>query len=100
MALVRKSNTRRNLILMSILGATIVGGGVWLYFSSQPIDVTTPTDMISGRRDIDKIREFNATDFDQAGLFGREDYRTLEPHGTPPTGPGQTGVINPFVPSQ
>lgn len=103
MALVRKSNTRRNLVMIALLLVIIIGGGIWFYTNSQPINLDTGTDGSGGTlRDLSKIQQFNATDFDRSSIFNREDYQSLQTHGTPPDSNVNvsTGVINPFVPSQ
>lgn len=101
MALVRKSNTRRNIITIGLLVAAIVGGGIWLYTSNQPLDIGEGSDVGSGSfRDISKINQFNSTNFEQSSIFSRPDYTSLRSHGTPPTDEITTGVINPFIPSQ
>lgn len=101
MALVRKSNTRRNIMMIGLLAAAIVGGGIWLYINNQPIKTDDGSSAGgSGFRDISKIRQFNSTDFESSSIFNRPDYQSLQSHGTPPDEPVETGVVNPFVPSQ
>ncbi|MFH0951817.1 MAG: hypothetical protein V1838_01360 [Patescibacteria group bacterium] len=100
MALARKSNAKRNMILLIVLGVVIVGAIIWYYYSSRPLDTTGFTsDIISGgRRDINKIKEFNQTDFVNGDLFKREDYLDLDSHGEVLTEPGPANRTNPFTP--
>ncbi|MFC1662815.1 hypothetical protein ACFL04_01450 [Patescibacteria group bacterium] len=101
MALVRKTNVKRYLIMSSILVAVIAIAGWWYYYSTQPLDTSTATDLVtSGRRDINKIKEFNDTDFDTSGIFGRDDYVNLESHGRPIVDYVPRGRENPFIPPQ
>ncbi|MFH1028379.1 MAG: hypothetical protein V1791_10285 [Pseudomonadota bacterium] len=98
MALVRKTNTKRNVTLLIVLSVVVIGAIAWYFIMNRPVNLNGGTDASGGRRDIGKVKEFNQTDFVNGSLFGRDDYQGLQSHGQPLTNSGNTNRSNPFIP--